>query len=221
MPERSISSHAGTPRWPSLGIFSSLTVPLKGEGGAHSDRLNSVNTALNRGQNPERKTMTVKTFAGYTAVFCAGAIVFAAVGVLSGVFPAGREDAMPASQTPAAMQPQSSPGIQNDGGNDAASPAQETSPLTTDGVTPISELQRNTTVVIQGTVERVTEEDEFFLTDSTGSVEVWTGNSFFVVEPGENITVRGFVDDDMFLEIYAQEIVRSDGSVVTINLSGN
>ena len=81
------------------------------------------------------------------------------------------------------------------------------------GVTSISDITRNTTVSLTGVVQRVTDEDEFVLSDETGSVTVWTGQSFFVVEQGETVTVNGFIDDDLIVEVYAQEIVGSDGSV--------
>ena len=87
---------------------------------------------------------------------------------------------------------------------------------TSEGFTAIGDLARNTFVTVQGTVERVTDEDEFLIADESGSVRVWTANSFFTVEPGEVVIVQGFVDDDVFIEIYAQEITRADGTVVTI-----
>ena len=89
------------------------------------------------------------------------------------------------------------------------------------GLTAIGSLQRNTMVSVQGVVQRITDEDEFQLADDTGSIQVWTGNQFFAVEQGETVTVSGFVDDDLVLEIYAQEITRQDGSVVTIGRPGS
>jgi uncharacterized protein YdeI (BOF family) len=72
-------------------------------------------------------------------------------------------------------------------------------------------------VTIAGTVDRITDEDEFYLRDNTGSIKVWTGNSFFTVEPGETVQVSGFVDDDLFIEVYATEIVRESGDVIQIS----
>lgn len=89
------------------------------------------------------------------------------------------------------------------------------------GLTAIGSLQRNTMVSVQGVVQRITDEDEFQLADDTGSIQVSTGNQFFTVEQGETVTVSGFVDDDLILEIYAQEITRQDGSVVTIGRPGS
>ena len=101
--------------------------------------------------------------------------------------------------------------------NDAVdrSPA---SPSTADGAgyTPIGEVMRNTMVSVSGTVQRITDEDEFVVADASGSIPVWTGTQFFTVDEGETVVVTGFVDDDLQLEIYATEIVRADGSVVSI-----
>jgi len=82
--------------------------------------------------------------------------------------------------------------------------------------TSIADLQRNTRVTVQGTVDRVTDEDEFIVSDSTGAVPVWTGTTFFTVNPGETVSVTGFIDDDAPLEVYAEQITRADGSVVEV-----
>lgn len=84
-------------------------------------------------------------------------------------------------------------------------------------VTEIGSLQRNTRVVIEGVVARASEEDEFVLQDATGSVQVYTGTSFFVAEPGEKVRVSGFVDESLVLEVYAQEVFHSDGRVTKIS----
>jgi uncharacterized protein YdeI (BOF family) len=82
--------------------------------------------------------------------------------------------------------------------------------------TRIADLVRNTNVTVVGTVERLTDEDEFILRDASGSVRVYVGPNFVPANPGDAVTVRGFVDDDFRLEIYAREIVRPDGSTVTL-----
>lgn len=84
------------------------------------------------------------------------------------------------------------------------------------GITNIEDLVRNTIVTIEGTVTRVNEEDEFLIQDATGSVQVYTGRTFFTVEQGQRVSVRGLVDDATFLEIYADEITLPDGTVVNI-----
>jgi hypothetical protein len=63
-------------------------------------------------------------------------------------------------------------------------------------ITPIAEAQRGTMVTVQGTVERITDEDEFRLTDATGSILVYVGPNLVPADVDEAITVSGFVDDD-------------------------
>jgi uncharacterized protein YdeI (BOF family) len=85
-----------------------------------------------------------------------------------------------------------------------------------DGVSRIGSLSRNTMVTVEGTVTRINDEDEFVIADSTGSIQVYTGRTFFSVDQGQKVTVRGLVDDGVLLEIYADEIVLPDGSVVEV-----
>jgi uncharacterized protein YdeI (BOF family) len=87
-------------------------------------------------------------------------------------------------------------------------------------ITPIAETERGTMVTVQGTVERITDEDEFRLTDATGSIQIYVGPNWVPANEGEAVTVSGFVDDDLIgpKEIYARELTRADGSVVTFDL---
>jgi len=140
--------------------------------------------------------MAIPRWTPYAAVFGAGALTV--LGVWGVVALVGPQAAAPAATNPA---PQ-------------ASPSQT---ATADGTTPIGSLQRNTLVTISGTVERVADEDEFFLQDATGSVKVWTGGAIIPVAPGETLTVRGFVDDDLVMEVYAQEIIRANGEQVAVS----
>lgn len=81
-------------------------------------------------------------------------------------------------------------------------------------ITPIAEAMRGTVVTLAGTVERFKDEDEFVLADTTGRIDIYTGGPYFGVSPGETVTVRGWVDDNPFdREVYAQEIVTSEGEV--------
>jgi len=96
--------------------------------------------------------------------------------------------------------------------NESVAPA----PAGGSGTTAIGDVARNTMVTVSGTVQRIADEDEFVLADETGSITVWTGSEFFTVDQDEAVVVTGFIDDDLIIEIYAQEIVRADGSVVTI-----
>ncbi|MGB0498299.1 MAG: hypothetical protein ACPGID_08160 [Rubricella sp.] len=81
----------------------------------------------------------------------------------------------------------------------------------------IDDIQRGTIVTVSGTVERLLDEDEFRLTDATGSIRVYVGPNWVPADVGEEITVHGFVDDDLIKEIYAREITRADGTVVALS----
>lgn len=79
----------------------------------------------------------------------------------------------------------------------------------------IADVQRGTIVAVQGTVERITDTDEFQLADESGSIAIYVGPTWVPVDVGEVVTVRGFVDDDPGpREIYARELTRADGSRV-------
>ena len=149
----------------------------------------------------------------YVAAFAAGAIAFGVVGSTQGYFgedPAVAQVSMvedPPSQMKLA-QPSTAPSTEP-----ATSMATSEKP---GSITAISDLVRNSRVQIEGVVVRASEEDEFILEDATGSVQVYTGTSFFVAEVGERVRVSGFVDESLLLEVYAQEIVHEDGRVTTI-----
>jgi uncharacterized protein YdeI (BOF family) len=84
-------------------------------------------------------------------------------------------------------------------------------------LTPIGELARGTMVTVQGTVQRISDHDEFRLQDSSGVVKVDLGSTWMPAELGEQVTVFGFVDDDLGpREIYARTLTRADGTLVTI-----
>ena len=87
-------------------------------------------------------------------------------------------------------------------------------------VTSIADAARGTLVTVQGTIERITDEDEFRLTDASGSILIYVGPNWVPADVGEAVTVTGFVDDDLIgpREIYARELTRADGSVVTFEL---
>jgi uncharacterized protein YdeI (BOF family) len=93
----------------------------------------------------------------------------------------------------------------------AASPA-----LATQGVTPIAEVRRDMAVTLKGTVERITDEDEFVLRDHSRAIRVHVGPNRVPAAPDEVITVIGHVDDDRPIEVYATEIVRADGARVAL-----
>ncbi|MGF1501089.1 MAG: hypothetical protein ACFBSD_04665 [Paracoccaceae bacterium] len=72
----------------------------------------------------------------------------------------------------------------------------------------IGDLVPGTAVSVSGTVQRVSDDDEFLLEDATGTVEVYLEQGGVTVRAGDEVTVRGVVDDDAPLEIYAQEVLR-------------
>lgn len=92
------------------------------------------------------------------------------------------------------------------------------SALASGAITPIGEVERGTMVSVQGTVERITDEDEFRLTDSTGTIRIYVGPNWVPVNLGEAVTVDGFVDNDLGpKEIYARSLTRQDGSLITFD----
>jgi hypothetical protein len=96
-----------------------------------------------------------------------------------------------------------------------AAPAAFASPI----ITPIADAQRGTMVTVQGTVERITDEDEFRLADASGSIHIYVGPNWVPAEVGETVIVNGFVDDDLVVprEIYARSLTRADGTVITFD----
>jgi uncharacterized protein YdeI (BOF family) len=81
---------------------------------------------------------------------------------------------------------------------------------------PIAEAARGTMVTVQGTVERITDEDEFRLTDASGSIRIYVGPNWVPAEVGETVIVSGLVDNDPLVarEIYARSLIRADGTVI-------
>ncbi|MCD8504355.1 MAG: NirD/YgiW/YdeI family stress tolerance protein [Burkholderiaceae bacterium] len=81
-------------------------------------------------------------------------------------------------------------------------------------ITAIDDVKRGSMVTVRGTVERILDTDEFRLADDTGDIKVYIGwQNFVPVDVGESVTVKGFVDNDLILELYAREIVHSDGRI--------
>lgn len=86
-------------------------------------------------------------------------------------------------------------------------------------ITPVADAQRGTMITVQGTVERITDEDEFRLADASGTIRVYVGPNWVPANVGESVIVNGFVDDDPGpLEIYARSLARADGTVITFDL---
>ena len=181
--------------------------------------------------------MDKKEVAKYSAVFVAGA--FAVLGVIGftsliqpqPVAPLVTQEQItePTSDAPAPQgqtaetgtsSPEAQKPIQQTSNSSAASESAAAESLgagtVVEGVTSIGDLVRNTIVTVEGAVTRINDEDEFVITDSSGSIQIYTGRTFFTVEQGQTVSVRGLVDDGVLLEIYADEIVLPDGSVVEV-----
>jgi uncharacterized protein YdeI (BOF family) len=93
-----------------------------------------------------------------------------------------------------------------------------TTAVASEPVTAIGDLKRGSMVTVAGTVERITDEDEFRLADAGGTVRVYVGPNWVPANVGEAVTIDGFVDDDFGpLEIYARSLTRADGTVVTFD----
>jgi uncharacterized protein YdeI (BOF family) len=82
--------------------------------------------------------------------------------------------------------------------------------------TNIAEVLRKTSTTLAGTVERITDEDEFVLRDASGTIRVYVGPNRVPAGPDESVIVIGHVDDDRPLGVYATEMVRADGSRVAL-----
>lgn len=182
--------------------------------------------------------------AKYAAVFGAGALtVLAAIGLTSLIQPAvvmpvatdqAATESVPdapsgvgetpdpgtqaaAETSPPVQQPAQPQQTKNSSAASEPAAAQSLGAGTViEGVTKIGDLVRNTMVTVEGTVTRINDEDEFIISDSTGSIQIYTGRSYFTVDQGQRVSVRGLVDDGVRLEIYADEIVLPDGSVLEI-----
>lgn len=181
--------------------------------------------------------MQAKEIAKYVGVFIAGAFaVLGVIGLNSLTQPPSVNSAPVASQESltqldTAAEPTPSSESQNEGATkaqgsevDSNDPAESPSPVSNPtftgkpvpGVSDIVGLVRNTRVTIEGTVTRASEEDEFIIRDSTGSVQVYTGRTFFTVNVGDVVSVSGLVDESALLEVYADEITFEDGTVVKV-----
>jgi uncharacterized protein YdeI (BOF family) len=94
--------------------------------------------------------------------------------------------------------------------------------LSETSTTAIGELRRGEFVEIRGELVRRPDEDELIIQDETGRAEIYLGRegrSLRDFAIGEELVVRGWVDDDRFQrikEIYAVEIEKSDGTLIVI-----
>ena len=101
----------------------------------------------------------------------------------------------------------------------SSTPAQTGLPENTT-ITAIGDIRRGSMVTVHGTVERILDTDEFRISDDSGAIRVYIGYRNFVpVSEGEVVHVTGFVDRDIFKEIYAREIIHADGQVTRLSTS--
>lgn len=91
-------------------------------------------------------------------------------------------------------------------------------PLSAAHAQDIADLKRGMEATISGTVERITDEDEFRLRDATGAVRIYIGPNAMPVAVGDAISVTGLVDDGFGrMEVYAKSLTLADGSSVTFS----
>ena len=64
------------------------------------------------------------------------------------------------------------------------------SPALAEIITPIDQVQRGTNVTVQGTVERILDEDEFRLADASGRIEIYIGPNIVPANVGEALAAR-------------------------------
>lgn len=84
--------------------------------------------------------------------------------------------------------------------------------------TPIDQLSNGMATTVSGTVDRITDKDEFLLSDPAGSILVYIGPAIMPFAVGEPLTISGTVDRELGrLELYAQEARRSNGTVVSFD----
>lgn len=84
---------------------------------------------------------------------------------------------------------------------------------------PIASAERGSLVTVRGNVDRILDSDKFLLTDTTGSIRIYVGETVVPVAMGEDVTVTGLVDDGIGpREIYARSLTRADGSTVTFDM---
>lgn len=90
------------------------------------------------------------------------------------------------------------------------------SPSYAEAITPIAEAARGAAVTVQGAVARVLDYGEIRLADASGAIVVYLGPDAPAIVTGEQLTIRGHIDDDWPRELYAREIVRANGDTIAL-----
>lgn len=88
-------------------------------------------------------------------------------------------------------------------------------------VIPIDEVHRGQHVILEGTVRRIADSDEFVLEDDSGRIRVYIGwKNRMPVSRGERVKVWGVADDDAFPgfrpEIYARTLELASGRKIEL-----
>lgn len=87
----------------------------------------------------------------------------------------------------------------------------------------IGSLRRGSVQTVAGTVERITDEDEFILNDGTGRIKVdgnLANDRRLAVPQNQTVTVTGKIDNDDF-ELEALRITQADGTIVLDRITTN
>ncbi len=103
--------------------------------------------------------------------------------------------------------------------NQAAAESTEPAAASSPQVQRIADVRRGQRVVLQGEVDRILDEDEFRLRDSSGTIEVYIGwRNALPVDVGQTVIVYGRADDDTLPfrrpDVYAHSLTLADGEVI-------
>lgn len=86
-------------------------------------------------------------------------------------------------------------------------------------VSPIAKAPRVAMASVHDSVERVTDEDEFWLIDTSGAIRFYIGPCPMPIVERDLGTVAERVEDGIGLrKLYAQSLTKVDGSMVTFGL---
>lgn len=86
----------------------------------------------------------------------------------------------------------------------------------------IETLRRGQFATVRAEVVRINDEDEMIVRDETGRLRIYVPGVRGLrrlVSQGDILTITGQVDDDLIdvpLELYAERIVRADGTVIEV-----
>jgi uncharacterized protein YdeI (BOF family) len=103
----------------------------------------------------------------------------------------------------------------------ASSPAANTQAAGERSFQRVADVKRGDPVVLRGEVTRITDEDEFILTDESGRIRVYIGwKNDLPVKRGDQVIVEGRADDDAIFgtrpEIYARVLELADGTRIQL-----